>query len=360
MAEKSSTVLITGAAGWLGLGLTSALVKGLPDVPSLRDPLPGLRVRCLVLPGQDVADLSAITPDLEIILGDITVPASLDAFFQDAKDAVLFHCAGVIHPRRVAEFERVNTRGAVNVWEAAARAGVKRAVVMSSNSPCGCNPHPDHLFDEESPYNPYMGYGHSKMLMEIALRERATEMGLETVILRAPWFYGPFQPPRQTEFFIMVRDGKGPLLGQGVNRRSMSYIDNLAQGMILAAGAPRAGGQTYWIADERPYEMREILDTIEMVLERDFHIPCRKKRLRLPSLMADMSGLADSCLQKLGLYQQKIHVLSEMNKTIACSMKKAARELGYAPAVSLEEGMRRSIAWLMERPEERGKLQPKG
>jgi nucleoside-diphosphate-sugar epimerase len=46
---------------------------------------------------------------------------------------------------------------------------------------------------------------------------------------------------------------------------------------------------------------------------------------------------------------QKIHVLSEMNKTIACSVAKAERELGYDPKVSLREGMKRSIAWVLER-----------
>jgi nucleoside-diphosphate-sugar epimerase len=49
----------------------------------------------------------------------------------------------------------------------------------------------------------------------------------------------------------------------------------------------------------------------------------------------------------MGLYHQKIHVLSEMNKTIACSIDKARRELGYAPVVELEEGMRRSLAWCL-------------
>jgi hypothetical protein len=58
---------------------------------------------------------------------------------------------------------------------------------------------------------------------------------------------------------------------------------------------------------------------------------------------------ADSTIQSLGLYEQRIHVLSEMNKTIACWVEQARRKLGFAPAVGLEEGMRRSIAWLPER-----------
>ena len=54
-------------------------------------------------------------------------------------------------------------------------------------------------------------------------------------------------------------------------------------------------------------------------------------------------------LQSVGLYHQKFHVLGEMDKTIACSIAKAAEELGYAPKVALEEGMRRSIHWILER-----------
>ncbi len=351
-----SLALVTGAAGWLGLGLVQALVKGMPEVAALKEPLPGLKVRALVLPGDDIAALRSMAPDAEIIRGDVTRPETLRPFFEGAEGAELYHCVGVIHPPKVSAFEQVNAQGAFNIWEAAKAGGVRRVVMMSSNSPCGCNPHPDHLFDEKSPYNPYMGYGRSKMLMEQGLWARAADGGPETVVIRAPWFYGPFQPPRQTEFFVMIRDGKGPLVGSGINRRSMSYIDNLAQGMILAARTPAIAGRTYWIADRRPYTMIEILDTIERLLENDFNIPCRRRRLRLPSLAADVAMLADWGLQKAGLYHQKIHVLSEMNKTIACSVEKAVSELGYQPMVELEEGMRRSIACLMAQPLERAKL----
>jgi nucleoside-diphosphate-sugar epimerase len=48
-------------------------------------------------------------------------------------------------------------------------------------------------------------------------------------------------------------------------------------------------------------------------------------------------------MQKVGMYNQKIHVLGEMNKTIACSVEKAKQHLGYIPLVALEEGMRRSL-----------------
>jgi nucleoside-diphosphate-sugar epimerase len=65
----------------------------------------------------------------------------------------------------------------------------------------------------------------------------------------------------------------------------------------------------------------------------------------LPGLVSEVAFAVDWALQSVGLYQQKIHVLSEMNKTIACAIDKARDELGYRPTVALEEGMRRSIAW---------------
>ena len=106
---------------------------------------------------------------------------------------------------------------AKNILAAAERSGVRRAVIMSSNSPLGCNPHPDHLFDERSPYHPYMNYGRSKMMMEQAVQSFSDGSNMEIVIIRAPWFYGPFQPPRQKLFFEMVRDGKAPIVGGGEN-----------------------------------------------------------------------------------------------------------------------------------------------
>jgi nucleoside-diphosphate-sugar epimerase len=101
---------------------------------------------------------------------------------------------------------------------------------------------------------------------------------METVIVRCPWFYGPRQPARQTLFFRMIRDGKAPVVGDGLNRRSMVYTDNLCQGILRAGSADAAAGQTYWIADERPYTMHEILDTVEELLEEEFGQRCAHRR----------------------------------------------------------------------------------
>lgn len=71
--------------------------------------------------------------------------------------------------------------------------------------------------------------------------------------------------------------------------------------------------------------------------------------VRVPGLIADLARVVDGTVQGLGFYNQEFHVLSEMNLTIACTISRAKKELGYAPLVSLREGMRRSVQWCLDR-----------
>lgn len=337
--------LVTGGTGWLGSRLVEALVNGLPEVPSLAAGRFARTVRCLVAPGQDTRRIAL--PGVTFVHGDLNDAAALARFVDDAAGATLFHCAGVIHPRRPSEFLEVNARGTERLLEHATSARLRRLVHVSSNSPFGANPSPTAVFDESAPYHPYMGYGRSKMIGEQAVLAAGHRGAIETVVIRAPWFYGPGQPPRQTQFFTMIKNGRFPIVGGGENRRSMAYTDNLCQGLLLAARSDAAAGHAFWIADERPYSMNEIVDTVERVMERDFNISVTHRRLRLPSLASNAARLFDAALQAAGLYDQRVHVLSEMNLTIACTVEKARRVLAYQPTIALDEGMRRSIEWVL-------------
>ena len=346
--SRSPDIVLTGTSGWLGSRLLFALNEGLPDYPEIQVTA-GTRLRCFYRTGEELGPAGHHAENqIENILGDLSNVDDCEKLVEGTEEPVILHTAGTIHPRRVKEFYANNLQSPLNLLRAAAQQGCKRMVVVSSNSPIGCNPFPEHRFTEESPYNPYQHYGRSKMRMEIEIRELADRLGIDVVIVRPPWFYGPFQPPRQTLFFSMIREGKVPLVGDGSNQRSMVYIDNLCHGIMQAASVNEAAGNIYWLADETPYEMRHVIDTIEGLLEKDFSYEVAHKRMRLPSVVGDIAYLIDRVVQGTGLYEQKIHVLSEMNKNIACSIEKAKQEIAYKPRISLKEGMRRSIQWCLD------------
>jgi nucleoside-diphosphate-sugar epimerase len=335
MTDRSAVpgcTVVTGAAGWLGRALVHRL---------LADGRTRLRVlvhtddeRPMVPQGDDVA----------VEVGDIGDRAVVDRLFAGTgADTDVIHTAGVIHPRRVAEFFHVNAQGTRNVVAAARTAGVRRLVHVSSNSPFGTNPHPDDVFRQDEPYHPYYGYGRSKMEAEQAVLA-AVEHGLDATVVRPPWFYGPFQPARQTTFFRMVRAGRFPVIGGGHQRRSMVYVDNLVDGILAAELTPAARGRGYWIADARPYQVTEIVATVGRAL-RDEGYEVKDGALRLPGLAGRVAELGDRLIQGVGRYQQQLHVLGEMDKTIACDISASTAELGYEPKVELYEGMRRSIRW---------------
>src|SRR5262245_29033436 len=135
MNNSTNQILVTGALGWLGSRLVEVLANGLPGHDEFKVPRADLRIRCLALPGQDATSLTRLSSQVEVVTGDIRNPSDCARFCEGARGAVLFHTAGIIHPRRVAEFFEINVAGTLNVIDAAIRAGVKRAVVVSSNSP---------------------------------------------------------------------------------------------------------------------------------------------------------------------------------------------------------------------------------
>ncbi len=320
--------LVTGAPGWLGTQFVEILMARNWDI------------RCLVLEGMPDESLRKL--GAEIVWGDITTPESLDGVTDGIE--IVFHIVGLVHAKffDVQNFFRVNTEGTRNILQCAIKAGVRRFVYVSSNSPVGCNYEKDVLMSEFTPPRPYMAYGKSKVLSEGLVNKAFVQGKLETVILRPCWFYGPGQPARQTRLMRMIQDGNVPLFGTGSNLRSMTYIGSLCEALLLAAEIENAKGETYWIADERSYPTLEIYQTIADLLGVEL------KTRNIPGFFSDMAMAADWTLQRLGMYQQEIHVVGELNKNIACSIEKAKKDLGYQPRIDLREGMKKSIEWARE------------
>ncbi|RAP26740.1 hypothetical protein DID74_01575 [Candidatus Marinamargulisbacteria bacterium SCGC AG-333-B06] len=333
-------IIVTGAGGWLGRHLIQALLN--PSDSNMTSPIMALNpmIHGIYHPN-DIPTLPIQCYKADITNAD-SIKSALSSIPNEA--SIIIHTAGVIHPRHPRDFFDVNTQGTKHVLNAIQKFSSIKFIYISSNSPCGCNPHHNHIFTEDSPYNPYMNYGKSKQQAEQLFQQTNV---LDYTILRPPWFYGPNQPARQTLFFKLIQSGKFPILGMGKQRRSMVYLDNLVQGIMRACLSSNSKRQTYWISDENSYSMQDIISTVKIcLLEAGFHVS--KTQLRLPYFLGTIAQWCDFLLQSCNIYHQKMHVLSEMNKTIACDISKAKQELGYVPMISIKEGMQRSIKWCME------------
>jgi nucleoside-diphosphate-sugar epimerase len=326
--------VVTGAPGWLGTPLVESLAKGARFRNITTTPR---KVRCVVAPTADASPLERLGPNVEVVRADIRDARALLGVCAGA--TTVFHVAGVIHPRRVQELYEINVAGTSNMLASATTARAKRFILVSSNAPAGLNDTPGRLMTEDDPPRPYLNYGLSKLQAEWLVNDAHRAGRIEGTIARPCWFYGPNQPARQSTFFRMIKRGKPVVLGRGDNLRSMSYIDNTLQGLLLLERVEKAAGRTYWLTDRRPYSFIEILETVARVLEVDI------RPVYLPGLGSDAARFVDSLVQMAGLYQQEIHVAGELAASIAVSNDAAMRDLGYDPEIGLEEGMRRSVEW---------------
>jgi nucleoside-diphosphate-sugar epimerase len=333
-------VVVTGAAGWLGQNL----VRSLSSQPARQ------RIRCLVSRPGDASLLEVIDSRIEVVAGDVRDPTVVDRLFDGIGKPTVVHAAAVIHPaRQVRELFDVNVGGTQLVLDRARRVGAPRFVHISSNSPFGANRTSDDRFDEDSQFAPYMGYGRSKLEAEQLVQRSFDRGDLATVVLRPPWFYGPFQPERQTKFLSAVRRGRFPLVGPGTQQRSRVYTGNLVQGVLLAEVVAAAPGHAYWIADAEPYALRDVLETVQRALADEGLAVSGRRPIPVPRIAGVAAAKLDGIAQAVGRYVQVLHVLGELKDTIACDISRARKELGYEPAVALYDGMRASVRWCLER-----------
>ena len=186
---------------------------------------------------------------------------------------------------------------------------------------------------------PESHYGKSKREGEEALWHLLADTKTEGVVVRPTTFYGPHFPQRHLRAYKMARSGRPLLIGNGTNSVSMVYIDNLVQGLGLALSAPPAAGQTYFFADEKPYLWQDIFYAMGRALD------VKVKPRRLPKSIASLCNILDGGFGAVGYYHLLIHVAGEATRDMGCSIDKARRELGYAPAITLDEGMKEAVAW---------------
>ncbi len=331
--------LVTGGGGFVGGKLARALrARGDDVIAYQRGSYPELEqagVRC--------------------VKGDITDEHHLQAISRDVD--VIFHVAAKVGGAGDAkEFERINVRGTENVIEACVKNGVNRLVFCSSPSVVDEQAGFAAL-DERAPYAAeYLAdYPRTKAMAErLVLEANGREtagLPLRTCALRPHLVFGPGDTGSLPRVIERAKKGRLRIVGDGKNRVDLTYVDNVVQAHLLAADAlakrdSPAAGKAYFITNGEPVVLWDWVNEILVELG----LPAVKRKI--PRGVARVVGKAlDVAWSSFGLSGEP-PVTEWAAKMMATShtyrIDAAARDLGYAPSVSMAEGRRRTVPWLKE------------
>lgn len=316
MTFAGRRVLVTGGAGVVGSTIVDQLV-----------PLGASEIRVLDLLGPDGArnlDPARARGPVTVVEGDIRDPATVDDVMRGID--IVFHQAA-IRITRCAEEPRLANEvlvdGTFNVAEAAARERVKKVVVASSASvygQAGESPTPE----DEPPYANRTLYGAAKAYNEGLFRSFHEMHGLNYVALRYFNVYGPRMNVHGPHTEVLIRwmerieDGEPPLiLGDGEQTMDFVYVDDVARANVLAARAP----------------VTDVVCNIGTGTETSLD---KLARLLVHVMGADLEPV----------YGPERSV-NAVRRRVA-STRRARDLLGFEAEVSLEDGLRRLVAWWRE------------
>jgi len=317
-------VLVTGATGFTGGHLARTLAAQGRQVTALvRDPA---RAREL--------EASGIT----LAAGDIRDAAAVERAAQGA--AVVYHIAAIYRQAglREDEYRAVNARAVSTVIESASRAGVSRVVHCSTVGVHGDVERPPA--GEDAPLRPGDIYQVTKLEGEQIARDTGARTGTEVVVARPTGIYGPGDR-RLLKLFRGVARRRFVVLGSGEIFYHLTYIDDLAEGFRLCGEVPGAAGRTYILAGGEVTTLNELIRIIAEVAGVD------PPTLHVPVWPVWIAGAAcEAFCAPFGieppLYRRRVDFFT---KSRAFDITRARKELGYAPKVTLREGIRRTLEW---------------
>lgn len=184
------------------------------------------------------------------------------------------HLAAQVHVMGAARREQVDLYRAVNLVatlrlaEAAADSGVRRFVFLSSAKVLGEFSVPGQPFSDTSPVAPSDPYAESKYAAEQALFELAARTGMEVVVLRPPLVYGP---GAKANFYALIQalDRGIPLpLSHLNNRRTLCYLGNLVDAILLCLVHPAAAGRAFLVGDAETLTLSDFSRRLATALGR--------------------------------------------------------------------------------------------
>lgn len=315
-------VFVTGASGFIGRALSD------------RYRAAGAEVR-----GVDrVADAAA-----GIVAGDVA--AAGDWQRHAAGCDLVVHTAAVVSNALGHDASwRVNVLGTRHVLDAAARGGAERFVHLSSIRAFSDLGFPDDV-DERHPVRPDgAAYVDTKIASEHVVLQAHSSGELECTIVRPGDVYGPGSRPWITMPLELIRARRFALPALGRGRFSPVYVDDLVDGIALAAAAPAAGGQILTLAGGATVSTREFFTHHHRWLGR-------RGPLLLPTPVALAGAYAAAGLNRVRGAESEVNPVSMryFTRRSGYSIAKARALLGYEPVVTLEDGMRRTEAWLRQR-----------
>jgi nucleoside-diphosphate-sugar epimerase len=316
-------VLVTGSNGFIGSALVEKLIAQNHEVVCLVRRTSNMRW----LTGLPIA---AVTADLESGTGLQAALQGLDW---------VFHLAGVTKALDQQGYWDGNVLATENLLKACLhQSRLKKFVYVSSQAAAGPSIADQPLTEEIVPH-PVSLYGKSKEAAEKLVLEYGAHFPV--TIVRPPSVYGP----RDRDVFVYFQNvNKGLLLilGKGTQKISIVHVHDLVDGMVLAAEKPNSSNQIYFLSGDGAFDWQTIGGMIASALQKKtwtIHVPV--SMLQIASRISVAYG---RLIGKPALLNGD--KVSEMVQPgWLCSNEKAKKELGFAPAVSLPEGLKQTATW---------------
>lgn len=305
---------VTGASGFVGRALCAHLASQ------------GHTVRRLLRQADGDAGPS------DRIVGDI----GPDTDWRGALEGLscVVHCAAHVHRMQpgqgddLAAYRRVNTQGTLRLAQAAAQAGVRRFVFISSVKVLGESTPADRPFRHDSPPRPQDPYGQSKWEAEQALWPLAREAGLEVAVVRPPLVYGRGVGANFQRLMRWVASGRPIPLKSVRNRRSLVSVGNLVDLIGLCTRHPGAAGQAWLVSDGHDLSTPELIAGLGRAMGvRPRLWPAPVAALLLAGRLARRRGAVERLVQSLQV-----------------DMAHTRDHLGWAPPFTVEQGLARAAA----------------
>ena len=328
--------VVTGGTGFIGGRLVEELVEK------------GYRVKCLVRDTSDVKMLKEL--GAELCHGDLGDAGSLKRLPEGGD--VVFHLAALVSDwGEREEFRRFNVEATRTLLEASLKAGVKRFVHMSSSTVVWKSDFwsvhnlidIDETYPYREKYNDY--YNESKVDAEKLVLSFYKDRGLETTVIRPSNVWGAGDLVILPRVATAARKGILFPMGQGDRTVTPCHVSNLARALVLSAGSASAPGNIYFINDGVKIRYMEFLRKQLKAAGIDwapgFSIPY-KFAYAVAALM-ELAYRARKSKKPPVLTRFAVAALAGSR---SYSIAKAVRELGYAPSMDMDKGMREMEDWV--------------